>query len=218
MALRRPDAIFLSEDIRESVGISPFSCCSRSTPPWPPARPTCSTMAATDAPQPSDGVTTTMFDGECHASRTILAMHAFFSRHPPHVSATHRGCLELIPCAHLARSTFTIHPPPSRGASAGVVEGHHLPRHVCGSWRSSRSTSQVPKAYEHDIHSYETFRNGAYVPDPQLFAAPRAACAHLSAEPFPVPGLFLPTALTGWCALSASLRPSVASLVQIERR
>ena len=158
-----------------------------------------------------------MFDGECHASRAELAVHAFFSRHPPRVPATHRGCLELIACAHLARSRITIHPPPSCGVSAGVGEGHHIPLHACGSWRSSRITSQVLKTYEHDIHSYDP-RNGAYVPGPQLFAAPRAACAHLSAELFPVLGLFLPAALTGWCALSASSRPSVASLVQIERR
>ena len=32
------------------------------------------------------------------------------------------------------------------------------------------------------------------MPGPQLFAAPRAACAHLSAELFPVLGLFLPAA------------------------
>ena len=156
MALRRQDTIFLSEDIRESVGISPFSCCSRSTPPWPPSRPTCREMAATDAPQPSYGVATTMFDGECHASRAELTVHAFFSRHPPRVPATHHGCLELIACAHLARSIFTIHPPSSCGVSAGVGEGHHLPLHACGSWRSSRITSQVPKTYEHDIQSYET--------------------------------------------------------------
>lgn len=97
-----------------------------------------------------------MFDGECHASRAELAVHAFFSRHPPRVPATHRGCLELIACAHLARSRITIHPPPSCGVSAGVGEGHHIPLHACGSWRSSRITSQVLKTYEHDIHSYET--------------------------------------------------------------
>ena len=201
MALRRPDTIFLSEDIRISLGISPFSCRSRSTPPWPPARPTCREMAATDAPQPSYGVTTTMFDGECHASRAELAVHAFFSRHPPHVPATHRGCLELIACAHLARSIFTIHPPPSCGVSAGVGEGHHLPLHACGSWRSSRSTSQVPKTYEHDIHSYETLMTvcSSLCPDCTTRLALPEHLSLLSLGPFPP--LSLPAASTGWRAL-----------------
>ena len=174
-------------------------------------------VVGNDAPQPSRTMTATVADGKGHASRAELVLRAFFSRHPPCMSAMHRSCLEPIACAHLARSKFTIYPPPSRGVSAGVGEGHHLPLHGCGSWCSSRSTSQVPRTYEHDIHSYETLVTVRRCP--ALNCLPRLVLlAPTSAEPFPVPGLFLPSALTGWCALSASSRPSNASLVQIEWR